>query len=192
MAATPVPSTLELLRTRRSPKLASLVEPAPSEGELATILTIAARVPDHAKLVPWRFVVIAGERRLDLGRVIGEAFVAGNPGAEAAAVDEARKRIATAPLVVAVVFSPKSHPKVPEWEQILSTGAACMNMLIAAKSLGYGAVWLSEWYAYDRRVMRELGLSDAERLAGFVHIGTEREGREDRERPELGKIVTRY
>lgn len=192
MTSTPDSSTLDLLRSRRSPKLASLVEPAPSEDALAAMLTVAARVPDHAKLVPWRFVVIAGERRRELGRVIGEAFAAANPGADAAAIDEARKRIATAPLVVAVVFSPRSHPKVPEWEQILSTGAACMNMLVAAKALGFGAVWLSEWYAYDRRVMRELGLSYTEKLAGFVHIGTEREGREDRERPELGKIVTRY
>jgi nitroreductase len=185
-------TTLELLRTRRSPKLAALVEPGPGEEELRTILTIAARVPDHAKLVPWRFVVIAGERRCDLGRVIGEAFGAANPGAGAAVVDEARKRIATAPLVVGVVFSPKQHPKVPEWEQVLSTGAAGMNMLIAARALGYGAVWLTEWYAYDRAVMRELGLGEAERLAGFVHIGTEREVREDRERPALEKIVTRY
>jgi nitroreductase len=185
-------STIDLLRTRRSAKLAALIEPGPGEDDLRTMLTIAARVPDHAKLVPWRFVVIAGERRGALGRVIGEAFAAANPGAEPGAVEEARKRIATAPLVVAVVFSPKSHPKVPEWEQVLSTGAACMNLLVAARALGYGAVWLSEWYAYDRAVLRELGLAETEKLAGFVHIGTEREGREDRERPSLERVVRWY
>jgi len=192
MTGTPDSSTLDLLRTRRSAKLASLVEPGPTDDELRSMLTIAARVPDHAKLVPWRFVVIAGERRGALGRVIGEAFVAANPGGDGVASAEARTRVMTAPLVVAVVFSPKTHPKVPEWEQILSTGAACMSLLIAAKAHGYGAVWLSEWYTYDRRVLKELGLSDAEKLAGFVHIGTEPAAREDRERPELGKIVTRY
>jgi len=157
-------------------------------------------VPDHGKLVPWRFILIEGDRRVELGNYIGGLYDADNPGADPMNSAECRRRLAYAPLVVAVVFRARPdpanpsrpHPKVPEWEQVLSTGAACMNMLVAARALGYGAVWLSEWYAYDRRVMTKMGLAPEEKIAGFIHIGTETQAREDRGRPKLDEIVTRY
>ncbi|MBC7771246.1 MAG: nitroreductase [Pyrinomonadaceae bacterium] len=200
MTRHPEHPVIELLRTRRSPKLASLTTPGPGEDQIAAMLTIASRVPDHGKLVPWRFIVIAGDRRHDLGRVIGEVFDADNPAADALLKAEARRRLAYAPLVIAVVFCPRCdpadaqrpHPKVPEWEQVLSAGAACMNLLIAAKAMGYGGTWLTEWYGYDRRVLSALGLLPQERLAGFVHVGTEPEPREDRTRPPLSEIVSHY
>lgn len=164
------------------------------------MLGIAARVPDHGQLVPWRFIVIAGTRRHDLGQLIGDCFDADHPDADPTQRAEARKRITHAPLVVAVVSCPRRdpsdpqrpHPKIPEREQLLSAGAVCMNLLIAAKAMGYGALWLTEWYAYDRRVLDALGLSDRECLAGLIHIGTELEPRDDRARPRLADIVTAY
>ncbi|HMN97251.1 MAG TPA: nitroreductase [Phycisphaerales bacterium] len=191
---------LDLLTRRRSPKLLALTTPAPSDDELATMLGIAARVPDHGQLVPWRFIVIAGSRREDLGQLIGGFFDADHPEADATQRAEARKRLTHAPVVVAVVSSPRRdptdprrpHPKIPEREQLLSAGAVCMNLLLAAKACGYGALWLTEWYAYDRRVLDALGLSAHESLAGFIHIGTERDPRDDRTRPRLADIVTAY
>ena len=185
-------AVLEFLRTRRSPKLRELGAPAPSDAELRLMLTVASRVPDHGKLVPWRFVVIRGDRRDRLNEFIGECFDADNPGAVDDSRAEARRRLAYAPIVVAVVFSPKEHAKVPKWEQTLSVGACCMNLLNAAKAMGFAALWLTEWYAFDRRVLGELGLTETEQLAGFMHIGTEREPRDDRARPDLDRIVTEY
>ncbi len=183
---------LELLRTRRSPKLRDFDGPGPGETELETMLTIAARVPDHGRLTPWRFVVIAGEGRERLGEFIGRCFDADNPEAIEDQKLMARRRLCFAPVVVAVVSCPVEHPKVPAWEQELSAGAACMNLIHAANALGYAAVWLTEWYAFDDRVLEELGCEPGQRLAGFVHIGRADGPREDRERPGLSDVVRWY
>ncbi|MEL6497137.1 MAG: nitroreductase [Planctomycetota bacterium] len=183
---------LRYLRVRRSPKLSVLEEPAPSDDQLRGMLEIASRTPDHGKLVPWRFVIIAGHRRGELGEVIARRFVDINPDAPAERVDFMNQRVCKAPLVVAVVFQPKPHAKIPEWEQMLTAGAVCMNLLHAANSLGFAGLWLSEWYAYDRVVLDELGLSPDEQLAGFIHIGTPSESRDDRARPVMDEIVTAY
>lgn len=184
--------TLDLLRTRRSAALSTLAAPGPSDADLQTILTLAARVPDHAKLVPWRFIVIAGAAKEKLRESIAIAFASSNPGSTPAQLADAGAKLGNAPLTIAVVISPKSHPKVPEIEQTLSAGAACMNMLIAAKALGFGAVWLTEWFAFNRGVLSTLGVSEHEKLAGFIHIGTEPAPREDRPRPELRQIVATF
>jgi nitroreductase len=187
---------IETLLTRRSPALTGIGEPGPTAEQLTTILTIGARVPDHGKLVPWRFIVIEGEGRRRLSAVVCAEWCTKNTGIDAAAFEQGKAKwgaqLMTAPVVVAVVSSPKASPKIPQWEQVLSAGACCMNMLIAAKGLGLGAVWLSEWYAYDAKVLLELRVSGQERIAGFIHIGTLVQGREDRERPSLDAIVTRY
>ena len=184
------------LQTRRSPALTGIGEPGPSPDQLRTILTIAARVPDHGKLVPWRFIVIEGEARRRLCGVVCAEWCTKNAGMDAAAFEPGKAKwgaqLTIAPVVVAVVSSPKASPKIPRWEQELSAGACCMNMLLAAKGLGYGAVWLSEWYAYDARVLAELGVNGDEKIAGFIHIGTQVQDREDRERPSLDAIVSRY
>ncbi len=184
--------SLSRLQSRRSVPPRWLGEPGPSAQEIETLLTIAARVPDHGKLVPWRFVVIEGEARHRLGEVLAKAFQADNPGADAEKVTAERGRFAQTPLVIAVVSRVIPHVKIPDWEQVMSAGAACMNLLNAATALGYGASWLTGWAAFDRRVLDALGLAPGERIAGFIHIGTAQETPTDRDRPKLADIVTRF
>lgn len=183
---------LSLLKTRRSVKPQELTVPAPTPGEIETLLTIATRVPDHGKLTPWCFIIFEGERRLAAGEVIAGVYSADNPDAPAERVAAERTRLARAPLVIAVVSRAQPHPKIPEWEQQLSAAAAATNLLLAAHALGYAASWLTEWYAYDRRVLEQFGLSAEERLVGFLHIGTPPGPAEDRPRPSLETIATRY
>jgi nitroreductase len=187
-----MPDALSLLQTRRSVKPVALAAPAPSASELDTLLTIASRIPDHGKLTPWRFIVFEGDARLAAGSKIAAAFRAKYPDATAAQIAFEEKRLARAPLVVAVVSRAAPHVKIPEWEQVLSAGAAAMSLVVAAHALGYAANWITEWYAYDRMVLAALGLAESERLAGFVHIGTPMAPPEERPRPPLDTIVTRY
>jgi nitroreductase len=187
-----MPHALELLKTRRSVKPMELGGPGPTAAELETLLTVAARVPDHGKLAPWRFIVFEGDARAAAGDKIAAIFRADHAEATADQIDFERKRLARAPLVVAVVSRAGPHVKVPEWEQQLSAGAASMSLVIAAHAMGYAASWITEWYAYDRRVLAALGLEDFERIAGFVHIGRPAKPPEERERPRLADIVTRF
>jgi len=183
---------LDLLKTRRSVKPADLTGPGPSPAELETLLTIAARVPDHGKLAPWRFIVFEGEGRLAFGENLARLFAADHPDATPGQIEFERQRFARAPLVIAVVSRPAPHPKIPEWEQTMSSAAAAMNLITAAHALGYAANWLTEWCAYDRRALDALGLSPAEKITGFIYIGTSLEPPEDRPRPKLADIVTRF
>ncbi|MBQ0821615.1 nitroreductase [Microvirga terrae] len=183
---------LSRLLQRRSVPPRWLGEPGPSDREVEALLTVASRVPDHGKLVPWRFILIQGEARGRLGDVLATAFQADNPGAGAEQIAAERERFTQAPLVVAVVSRVVPHVKIPDWEQVLSAGAVCMNLLTGATALGYGASWLSGWAAFDRRVLDVLGLTPDERIAGFVHIGTAQETPPDRDRPSLSDIVTRF
>jgi nitroreductase len=187
-----MPDALDLLNTRRSVKPMELAAPAPSGADLDRLITIAARVPDHGKLTPWRFIVFEGEARLAVGEAIAAAFRADHPQATADQIEFERKRLARAPLVIAVVSRAAPHVKIPEWEQVLSAGACAMNLVVAAHALGYAASWITEWYAYDRRVLDSIGLAAYERIAGFVHIGTPLRPPEDRDRPQLSQIVTRF
>ncbi len=184
--------SLSRLLQRRSVPPRWLGEPGPGEQEIETLLKVASRVPDHGKLVPWRFILIQGEARRRLGDVLATAFKADNPEASADQVASERERFTQAPLVVAVVSRVVPHVKIPDWEQELSAGAVCMNLLNGATALGYGASWLSGWAAFDRRVLDGLGLTPGERIAGFVHIGTAKETPTDRDRPDLDAIVTRF
>ncbi len=187
-----MPDALQLLKTRRSVKPIELTGPGPSEAEIDTLLGIASRVPDHGKLTPWRFIVFAGDARLAAGKIIADVFRATHADATPDQVDFEEKRLARAPLVIAVVSRAGTHVKVPEWEQELSAGASAMNLVLAAHAMGYAASWITEWYAYDRDVLDKLGLGPNERIAGFVHIGTPVKPPEDRERPALSAIVTHY
>ncbi|HVX98495.1 MAG TPA: nitroreductase [Pseudorhodoplanes sp.] len=183
---------LALLKSRRSVKPIELIEPGPDAGQIDTLLGIASRVPDHGKLAPWRFIVFAGEARLAAGERIAAAFKADHPDATAEQLAFERGRLARAPLVIAVVSRAAPHVKIPEWEQILSAGAAAMNLVTAAHAMGFAASWLTEWYAYDRRTLAAFGLGAHEKIAGFIHIGTAAKPPEDRPRPALADIVTRY
>ncbi|MFZ5689617.1 MAG: nitroreductase family protein [Pseudomonadota bacterium] len=187
-----MPDALSLLRTRRSVKPIELGAPAPAGPEIDTLLTIASRVPDHGKLAPWRFIVFEGNARYAIGEKIAEAFQADRPDATADQIAFERNRLARAPLVIAVVSRAAPHAKIPEWEQVMSAGAATMNLVTAAHALGYAANWITEWYAYDPRILKAIGLADHERIAGFVHIGTPVRPPEDRPRPALSEIVTHY
>jgi len=183
---------LELLTTRRSFKAGELAGPAPSAAEVEKLLTIASRVPDHGKLTPWRFIVFEGDARQAAGDAIADTFRAKYPDAKAEHIEAERKRFTRAPLVVAVVSRAAPHVKIPEWEQVLSAGAAAMNLVLAAHALGYGANWITEWYAYDRKALDALGLAPLERIAGFIHIGRPPGPPEDRPRPPLDEIATRF
>lgn len=185
-------STVEFLQARRSVKPREMAAPGPSPSELQTILTIGARVPDHGKLAPWRFIVFEGEARARAGDVIAAMFAKKHPDAPLADVEVEKRRMMEAPLVIAVVSFVRPHPKVPPWEQELSAGASCMNIVTAATALGYGANWLTGWFAFDRDVLGGLGLQPDEKLAGFIHIGTAATAVEDRPRPALADIVTRF
>jgi nitroreductase len=186
-------STLEMLLSRRSAKPAMLTEPGPSPAELGQILTAAARVPDHKKLVPWRFIVFEGPARRAFGDVLAEACRAEEREPPSPVRLEMEcGRLLRAPTVVAVISRVVSNPGAPEWEQILSAGAACFSLCLAANALGYATCWITEWYAYSPRVRAALRLADNERVAGFIYIGTARERQPDRERPDLEGIVTRW
>jgi nitroreductase len=187
-----LPDALELLKSRRSVKPREMGGPGPSPAEIETILTIGARVPDHGKLTPWRFVVFEGDGRLRAGEVIAKVFAAKNPNATPGEIDVEKKRLTDAPLVIGVVSLTKPHPKVPVWEQELSAGASAMNIVTAATALGYGACWLTGWFAFDRDVLDGFGLKPDEKLAGFIHIGKPSKPSEDRPRPALTDIVTRF
>ena len=192
MKESAVPDAIELLKIRRSVKPREMSGPGPSPAEIETILTIGARVPDHGKLAPWRFIVFEGDARARAGEVIAKVFTRKNPSAQPAEIDVEKRRLTDAPLVIGVVSFTKPHPKVPPWEQELSAGASAMNILTAATALGYGACWLTGWFAFDRDVLDGLGLKADEKLAGFIHIGTQTKPNEDRPRPALSDIVTRF
>jgi len=182
---------LDALLQRLSTPSRQLGGPAPSAAERELMLQAAVRVPDHGKLVPFRLLTIEGDDRLAVGSFLARRSAQRNPGAEAM-IEKDRQRLAHAPLVVTVIARPRPHPKVPEWEQLLTAGCVCMNLLHAAHALGYGAQWLTAWMAGDRAVADYLGLAADERIVGFIHIGTARIDVPERERPALDTVVERW
>jgi|SRR6516164_3568867 nitroreductase len=184
--------TIELLKARRSAPAATLSEPGPSAEDIELILSLAARVPDHGKLAPWRFILFEGAARDRAGEIVAEVYAKAHPEGDAGRLETEKKRFSHAPLVVGVISKAGLHEKIPEWEQVLSAGAVCMNLIVAANALGFASVWLSEWYSYDREVLMRLGVAEGERVAGFIHIGRPQGPREDRVRPVLADIVTRF
>ncbi len=178
-----------LLARRRSVLANEMTDPGPDDDQLRTLLTIAARVPDHGKLAPWRFIVFRGEARRDFGRHLEAAFRRLNPQADDDKAAFEANRFLRAPVVVAVVSRAAEHPKIPQWEQILSAGAACQNLLVAATGMGFASQWITEWYAYDPDIRQALGLADHERVAGFVYIGTATRPPSERARPDVDAIT---
>jgi nitroreductase len=164
---------LQAVITRRSVAPVFLVEPAPEGAALERILQAGASAPDHGRLRPWRFILIRGEARRRLGLVFADALRQRQPDAPEAALEQERARPLRAPLLIAVAARvDPHHPKIPEIEQILSTGAAVQNILLAAHAQGFGAKWLTGANAYDEHVKAALGLSADDRLVGFIHLGT--------------------
>jgi nitroreductase len=183
---------LDLLKTRKSISAPFLAAPAPDAAQLDEILTIAARVPDHGKLAPWRFIVFRGDAGRQAGELLAALYAQKNPAADPRQVEEERARLARAPLVVAVVSRAAPHPKIPEVEQLLSAGNAAMNVVLASHALGFAAQWTTGWIAYDADAGRILGLKPGETFVGFVHIGTSTAPAADRPRPALAEVVSEW
>ena len=181
-------SPLALLSTRRSGKPRDLVAPGPDDAQLATMLEIAARTPDHGKLAPWRFVIVPADRRDALAEVITTAYRAERPQAARLEIEALEQFAHQAPTLVVVLSAPKPESHIPLWEQELSAGAACMNLLHAAHASGFAAGWLTGWAAYSDSVRDALGAAP-EKIVGFVFIGTPSRPLEERPRPESDKIV---
>jgi nitroreductase len=180
---------VDLLATRRSVVAQNLGPPGPSEAQLQTLLTLGARVPDHGKLEPWRFVTFTGGERQAFGDILASTYKNANGEGDAEAVEFERARFLRAPVVIAVISKAAPHPKIPEWEQVLSAGAVCQNLLVAAAALGFAAQWLTEWYAYDEQIAGALGLTPGERVAGFVYLGTAQTPPKPRPRPDMAQVV---
>lgn len=178
---------IEFLERRRSVSALQLTEPGPDEAALARLIGVAARVPDHGKLAPWRFLVIEGAAKAQLEARL-EAIAKSRP--DTAKLAAGLKKLARPPLCVAVISQVKEAP-IPQWEQVLSAGAVCMNLLTASLALGFGANWLTGWYAYDEEARQLMGLAPDERVAGMMMIGTAVNTPEDRPRPDVSERVTR-
>lgn len=183
--------TLQLLHARRSVMAKNMAAPGPNKEQRDSILTAAARVPDHGKTVPFYFVVFEGGARKTIGQSLATIYQKKNPNAEQEKIEIEETRFLRAPTVIAVIHRLRKG-KHPQWEQIMSTGAACQNLILAANAHGFATQWLTEWYAYDEEAREALGLDSRDTIAGFIHIGTSKEAPEDRDRPDLSKIVTNW
>lgn len=182
---------LHVLDTRRSVPSKQLGEPGPDHATLLRMLASAVRVPDHGKLVPFRFIRLQGEARHALGDLLAARTLHLQPDAADAVVEKDRARFSHAPVIVTVVARLTPGHKVPEQEQLLTAGSVCFALLQAAQALGFGAQWLTGWMAYDDAVAATLGLSADERIAGFIHIGTRGEARPpERPRPDIAARTT--
>ena len=186
----PAPATMELLLSRRSGSAKAMAGPGPSKKQLAQILKAGARAPDHGKLFPWRFIVFEGNARERFGDILARVLEA--EGERPKQIAEERERFLRAPLVIGVISAAREQIKIPVWEQELSAGAVCQNLLIATHALGFVGNWLTEWYAYHPAVKERLGLKPGERIAGFIYIGTSTVPLEERPRPEMDKIVSHF
>ncbi|MHA6297964.1 nitroreductase family protein [Devosia sp. CAU 1758] len=182
----------DYLLSRRSVGAAFLKAPGPDENQLRTMLTIATRVPDHGKLTPWRLVVIADEDRMLAGNELAAIAARTNPGLDEASLEIERNRFLPMPLTIGVISSPKPSEKIPELEQLLSAGNVAFNLVHAAFAMGFAASWVTRWFSFDPEAAAMLGALPGERFVGFVHVGTPTMEPEDRPRPELDAVVSRW
>jgi len=183
-------SPLQTLDARRSVPSKQLGDPGPDHPTLMRMLESAVRVPDHGKLVPFRFIRIAGDARLALGEKLVERTLQLDPEAPGAVIEKDRQRFSYAPLIVAVVARLTPGHKVPEQEQLLSAGSVCFALLQAAQACGFGAQWLTGWMAYDEAIAKVLGLETEEKIVGFIHIGTPRLEAPERDRPDAAALLS--
>ncbi len=181
-----------MLSRRRSSPADMLGGPGPDDPTLRSILTIAARAPDHRRVTPFRFIVFEDAARERFGKALADVFSANNPDEPEERVAKERARFLRAPVVIAVISAVDPEHRTPEWEQILTAGAVCQNMLLGASAHGFAAQWITEWYAYDETVLAALGLTGQEKVAGYVYIGTATEEPKERARPDLNKIVSQF
>ena len=188
----PLSEALERISSRRSVKAMDLQEPGPSPESLSTILGSALRVPDHGKLGPWRLVVFEHEDRAAFGDILAARWQALNPNANEAQIHFEQNRFMRAPTVVAVISERQAGHKIPEWEQILSAGAVCQNLLVAASLAGFAAQWLTEWYTYDEHIQSLFNIGEHEDIAGFVYLGSAERKPDERARPDNETRIQRW
>ena len=183
---------IDFLLTRNSAPIPELREPAPSDSEIETMLTIASRVPDHGRLTPWRFILYRGGAREKIGEKLAELAERREGPLTEGRRNQELTRFSRAPLVIGVVSSPKENPKIPQWEMFLSAGAAAMNLVLAANALGYGTNWITNWYSAVEEGRALLGLAPHERVVGFVHIGSYTGPAPERPRPDVSTLYADY
>jgi nitroreductase len=184
-------STLGLLETRRSGRPRDLVAPGPDSDQLRRILAIAARTPDHGKLHPWRFVHVPRDRREDFAALLHRAYRIDNPAPGRLELEANERFARQAPELVVALSSPTEGHKIPAWEQELSCGAACMNLLLATHAMGFAAGWVTGWAAYSPKVLAAFG-APGERIAGFIFLGTPGTELEERLRPDYDEVVSEW
>jgi nitroreductase len=187
-----MPDALDLLKTRRTVGAIMLGDPGPSDAQIRELITVAARVPDHGKLAPWRFVLYRRADGAALSERLMPLYRAKFPNADPQKAEQETIRFARSPITIGVISKAGTHPKIPEWEQVLSAGASAMNLLTAAHAMGFAAQWLTDWCAYDPAASAILGAREGERFAGFVHIGTPKEKPAERPRPAVEDILTEW
>ena len=182
---------IDFLQIRRSVTAKSMTNENFNDEDLNIILNCGIRVPDHGALNPWKLTVIKNDAKLRIGNdVLAKEFNINHPEASEDEIDYERKRFCRASVVIAVLFKPVSHPKIPLWEMELSAGAVCTTLLIASQSLGYAAQWLTEWYAYNRNMIMELGGNpDTDKIAGFIYIGNKDKSPIERRRPKKENVI---
>jgi nitroreductase len=185
-------AALEFLAQRCSSSSRSLTGPGPDAEQLQQLLSIACRVPDHGRLVPWRFLLIEGDARAALGALLVKRTRELDPQAVATVIDKEAARFSFAPTIVVVIARLTPRHKIPEREQLLSAGAVTYQLLLAAQAMGFGAQWLTAWAAYDPVITAALGLTDHESIVGFVHIGAMTTKPAQRERPDARALLTRW
>jgi len=181
-----------LLATRRSAKARDMIAPGPDSAQLRQILEAAMRVPDHGKLAPWRFVVIEADRRAAFADLLKQAYRAEKPEAGRLELEAMEQFALQAPVLVAVLSTPARNSKIPLWEQELSAGAACMNLLLATHAAGFVGSWLTGWPAYNGKVLESLGGASNDRIAGFLFIGSPSRPLEERPRPPYEAVVSTW
>ena len=184
-------SAVSLLATRRSGKPRDMVAPGPDAAQLAQIVRIATRVPDHGKLAPWRFVLVPADRRAAFAATLLDAYRADKPDAGRLEIEAITQFAHQAPALIVALSSPRPGSHIPAWEQELSVGAACMNLLHAATAMGFVGGWLTGWATYSDRVRDAFG-STHERIAGFFFLGTPSRPLEERPRPETDTVLSHW
>ena len=186
----PNPALIDYLKVRRSIPAFQMREPGPDRTGIEDILRLAVRVPDHGKIAPWRFIVYTGDIRAKIGEKLVEMALTRDPKLSGEMIHVERSRFTRAPVVIGVISTAAPHAKIPEWEQVMSAGALCLNVVLAANAYGFVANWLWEWFAFDERAFPLLGVNPGEKVAGFIHIGSTDFPAVERPRPELSDKVT--
>ena len=183
---------INFLQKRRSTTAKAMLEGEVSEDHLTQIINCGIRVPDHAALNPWKIVIIKGQKRNELGvNVLEPEFKKNNPEANQDEILFERDRFLRANVILSIISSPVEHSKIPQWEMYLSAGAVCQNLLIAAQSLNYAAQWITEWYAYNEKMLLSLGGNPSnDKIAGFIYIGKKDKEPNERRRPLTNKVIS--